>query len=101
MLLLFHTIRTIRNSKDNFLDIFQLPPRPQNRPANETIQPTSSQPVQAGYPTQQGYNPAPPAAGYNPTPPGYPQQPPPYSAGPPGGMPMPQPIGFAGVGMYV
>ena len=81
------------------LAIFQLPPRPQNKPISETIQATSSQPVSAGYPTQpHGYSTAPPPGGYNPGPPGYPQQPPPYSTGPP----MPQPgIGFAGVGMYV
>lgn len=68
-----------------------LPPRPQNKPINETITATSSQPVSAGYPTQpQGY--APPPAGYSQGPPA---PPPAYAPGP--GMPQPG-IGFASMG---
>lgn len=73
-----------------------LPPRPQNKPANETITATSSQPVSAGYPTQQqGYSAPPP--GYSPGPPGYAPAPPPAGYAPGPGMPQPG-IGFANIG---
>ena len=76
---------------------FQLPPRPQHQPANESITPTKAGTVSAGYPTQpQGYPAAPP-----PGPSGYAAPPPLYAPAAPGPA-MPQPgIGFSGYGKYI